>query len=296
MDKFRGVYPVTLTPFKDDESLDEEALRTHTGWLVEQGVHGLICTGSTGEAASLSEGERKAVVEVTIDEVGGRLPVFVGSGANSTAHTIMYSQHAEKAGADGLMVVHPYYCLPNERELYQHYKAVAENVHIPIMIYNNPFTTGVDMKPELLARLAQIDNIRYIKDATADIKRVGEIKLVCGDKMTVFQGCDNVMWESLLMGAEGWVSGMANIVPRQCLQLYDKTVSGKLDEARGLYFRMLPLGRMLDTEGLFVQYLKAGSEMLGRPLGRPRRPMLVPRVDDLRRLKAALDLVAQEGC
>jgi len=293
VERFRGVYAVMLTPFKDDESLDEGALRKHTSWLVDQGVHGVICTGSTGEAASLSEDERKAVVEITIDEVRGRLPVLVGSGANSTADTIMYSQHAQKAGADGLMIVHPYYCLPNERELYEHYKAVAESVKIPIMIYNNPYTTGVDMKPQLLARLAEIDNIRYTKDATDDIKRVGEIKLLCGDKMTVFQGCDNVMWESFLMGAEGWVSGMANIVPQQCVQLYDLTVASKLDDARELYYRMLPLGHMLDSEGLFVQYLKAGSEMLGRPLGRARRPMLVPLEDDLRRLKAALEQVVQ---
>jgi len=293
MKRFSGVYAVMLTPFKADESVDEEAVRKHINWLIEQGVHGLIATGSTGEAASMSEVERKRVVELTLEEAHHRVPVLVGSGANSTHDTIMYSRHAQEAGADGLMVIHPYYCMPNERELFEHYKLLARSVRIPIMIYNNPVTSGVDMKPELLARLAEFENIQYIKDATDDIKRVGRIKRLCGDRITIFQGCDNVMWESFLMGAEGWVSGMANILPRQCVRLWDLTAQGQIDKARDLYYRMLPLGDMLDSEGLFIQYLKAGSELLGRPLGKPRRPLLPPTKRDLERLRAALELAAE---
>ncbi len=292
MERFRGVHAVMLTPFNEDESINEKALREHARWLVEQGVHGVICTGSTGEAASLSDDERQLVVEAVIDEVKGKVPVLVGSGANSTAHTIRYSQLAEKAGADGLMVIHPFYCMPNERELYEHYKRLAKSVHIPIMIYNNPVTSGVDMKPELLARLVEFENIQYIKDATDDIKRVGQIRRLCGDRITIFQGCDNVMWESFLMGAGGWVSGMANILPRQCVRLWELTTQGEIDEARDLYYRLLPLGDMLDSEGLFIQYLKAGSQILGRPLGKPRRPLLVPPEQALRRLGDALNLLA----
>jgi len=292
MNKFRGVYAVMLTPFKADESVDEHALRQHTNWLIEQGVQGVITTGSTGEAASLSEAERKRVVEITLKEARHRVPVLVGSGANSTRDTIMYSLHAQEAGADGLMVIHPYYCMPNERELFEHYKLLARSVHIPIMIYNNPVTSGVDMKPELLARLAEFENIQYVKDATDDIKRVGQIKRLCGDRISVFQGCDNVMWESFLMGADGWVAGMANILPRQCVQLWKLTTQGQIDKARELYYRMLPLGDMLDSEGLFIQYLKAGSALLGRPLGKPRRPLLPPTKRDLMRLKAALELAS----
>ncbi len=292
MKKFRGVYAVMLTPFKADESLDEAALREHTNWLIEQGVQGVIATGSTGEAASLSEAERKRVVEITLDEARQRVPVLIGSGANSTHDTIMYSLHAQEAGADGLMVIHPYYCMPNERELFEHYKLLARSVRIPIMIYNNPVTSGIDMKPALLARLAEFENIQYVKDATDDIKRVGQIKRLCGDRISVFQGCDNVMWESFLMGADGWVAGMANILPRQCVQLWKLTTQGQIDKARELYYRMLPLGDMLDSEGLFIQYLKAGSALLGRPLGKPRRPLLPPTKRDLMRLKAALELAS----
>jgi len=292
-EKWHGVYAVILTPFTEDEELDEGALRKHISFLLNEGkVHGIIPTGSTGEFASLSEEERKRIVDITIDEVDGRVPVVVGSAANSTRHTIMYAKYAEQAGADGVMIVAPYYCLPDEREIYEHYKAVAESIEIPIMVYNNPATSGVDMKPELLARLAEIDNICYVKEASDDIKRVGAIKRLCGDKITIFCGCDNVMFESFLMGAEGWVSGSANIIPQQCVKLYELTVEREeLDKARELYYRMLPLGDMLELEGKFVQYLKAASEMLGRPLGPPRRPLLPPLEEDRRRLKEALDKV-----
>ncbi|UCC77940.1 MAG: 4-hydroxy-tetrahydrodipicolinate synthase [Anaerolineales bacterium] len=291
MKKLRGVYAVMLTPFKEDESVDEETLRSLINWLVGKGVHGIICTGSTGEFASLSDEERRSVVDITVQESHGRVPVLVGSAANSTRHTILYSQYAESVGADGLMIVHPYYCQPNQEELYEHYKAVARSVHIPIMIYNNPATSGVDMQPELLARLAEIDNISYVKEASGDIRRIGQIRRLCGDRISIFVGCDNTMLESWLMGAEGWVSGVANILPQQSVELFELADRGEIDRARELYDRMLPLGDMLDLEGSFVQYLKAGSEILGRPLGKPRRPMLPPREGDLRRLKKAIELI-----
>jgi 4-hydroxy-tetrahydrodipicolinate synthase len=280
-----------LTPFKDDESIDEGPLRGHVNWLIDQGVHGIICTGSTGEAASMSAEERRRVMQITVEEARGRLPVLAGPGANSTAHTIMYSQYAESVGADGLMIVHPYYCLPTERELYEHYRAVAESVQLPIMIYNNPYTTGVDMKPALLARLSEIDNVRYVKEATVDVKRVGQIKLACGDRISIFQGCDNIAFESFVMGADGWVSGAANIIPRQCVELYELTIKGDIDAAKELAYRMLPLTDMCEVEGLFIQCLKEGSKLLGRPLGRLRRPLLPLEETDLQRLRDALDLI-----
>jgi 4-hydroxy-tetrahydrodipicolinate synthase len=292
MERWHGVFAVMFTPFNDDESLAEKALRRHIDFLIEEGrVHGIICTGSTGEFASLSDDERRKVVDITIEQARHRVPVLVGTAANSTRHTILYSQYAEKAGADGLMIVHPFYCRPDERELYAHYKAVAASVHIPIMIYNNPYTSGVDMRPELLAHLAGVKNIEYVKESSEDIKRVGQIKRLCGDRITIFTGCDNTMFESFLMGANGWVSGSANIIPRQCIELYTLTSSGALDKARELYYRMLPLGDMFELEGKFIQYLKAASELLGRPMGKPRRPLLPPQEEDVLRLKEALERI-----
>lgn len=288
-DKWYGVHAVILTPFTEEEELDEGTLRRHLRFLLDEGgVQGIIPTGSTGEFASLSEEERKRVVDLTIDEVAGEVPVVVGSAANGTGRTIMYAQHAEQAGADGVMIVPPYYCQPDDREIYEHYKAVAESIGIPIMVYNNPVTSGVDISPELFARLTEIDNVRYVKEASGDIKRIGAIRRCCGDKLTLFVGADHVMFESFLMGAEGWVAGSANLIPGLCVRLYNLVRNGCLDEARALYFRMLPLGEMLELEGKFVQYLKAGAEILGRPLGPPRRPLLLPLEGDRERLKLAL--------
>lgn len=291
--KLQGVYAVTCTPFTEDDEVDEEALRRHIRFLLDEGkVHGIIPTGSTGEFASLSEDERKRVVDITIDEVNGKVPVVVGSAAVTTRDTIMYCRHAEKAGADGVMIVHPYYCLPTERELYEHYKAIAASIGIPIMIYNNPATSGVDMQPELLARLAEIDNISYVKEASGDVKRIGLIKMLCGDKITIFIGTDHNTFEAFVMGTEGWVAGAANVIPKQCVKLYELAVEKRdIDGARELWYCMLPFGNMVEGEGKFVQYLKAASEMLGRPLGPPRRPLLPPLEEDRRRLKEALDRV-----
>lgn len=216
--RWSGVYAVILTPFADDGQLDEAALRKHIRFLLDDGgVHGIIPTGSTGDFASLSERERKLVVDLTIEEVSGQVPVVVGAAANGTGRTIMYAQYAEQAGADGVMIVPPYYCQPDPREVYEHYRAVAESITIPIMLYNNPATSGVDITPNLFARLADIDNASYVKEASGDIKRIGAIRRRCGDKLALFVGSDHVMFESFLMGATGWVAGCPRTLSPSCV-------------------------------------------------------------------------------
>jgi 4-hydroxy-tetrahydrodipicolinate synthase len=284
-----GVYVVVCTPFTKDEDLDEEALRRHIRFLLEAGVHGVIPTGSTSEFAALSEAERKRIVDITLEEVHGRVPVVVGTAAVSTRDTIMYSQYAEKAGADGVMIVPPYYCHPTEREIYGHYQAVAESIRIPIMLYNNPWTSGVDMQPALIARLAEIENIAYIKESSGDMRRVSEIMRLCGDKMTIFCGADNLALEMFAMGVPGWVAAPANAIPRQCVQLYELAVVKKdFAKAKELYFKMLPFFTALES-GQFVQYVKASLEVLGKPIGTPRRPLLRPSEEEIARLKEILD-------
>jgi len=283
-----GVYPVICTPFTEDEALDEGALRRHIRFLLDAGVHGLIPTGSTSEFASLSEAERKRVVDITMDEVKGRVPVVVGTAAVSTRDTIMYSQYAERAGAEGVMIVPPYYCHPTEREIYQHYQAVAESIHLPIMVYNNPWTSGVDMQPALVARLAEIEHVAYIKESSGDMRRVSEIMRLCGDKMTVFCGADNLALEMFAVGIQGWVAAPANAIPKQCVQLYElAAVKKDLEQARELYFKMLPFFTALES-GQFVQYVKASLEILGRSIGAPRRPLLWPAEEDYRKLEGIL--------
>ena len=290
-EKFRGVYAVICTPFGESAEVDEVALRSHVRFLVDEGgVQGIIPTGSTGEFAALSEQERKRVVDVVIDEIDGRVPVIVGSAAVSTRDTVLYSQYAQEAGADGLMVVAPYYCHPGEEELYEHYRTLAANIDIPIMVYNNPGTSGVDMQPSLIARLAGLDPIRYVKESSGDMHRVAEIMRLCGDKMTIFCGCDNLTLEMFAMGVQGWIAPPANFIPQQCVKIYMlAVVERNMDQARDLYFKLLPLFNMLESTGRYVQLVKAGLEILGRPVGSPRRPLLPASEEERRQLKQVLD-------
>jgi len=283
--KFRGVYPPIITPFGSNEEVNEEGLREHIDWLIEEGVDGIIPTGSTGRYPSLSDEERKKVVEVTIDQVNNRVPVVVGTGADSTKLAVRWTKHAKDAGADGVMIAAPYYCLPDEEGIYKHYRTIAEAVDIPIMIYNNPFSTGIDIPPQLIARLAEIDNILYVKEASADPRRVHEIIRLAGDKITVFCGWDDTAFEAFVLGAEGWVSGCANFIPKMAKQLFELTVEKKdISRARDLYYKMLPLLAFTEEKG-GMQVEKAALEILGKPRGIPRMPLLPLSEEDKKKLK-----------
>jgi len=288
-----GVYCVVNTAFTaDQKALDEAAMRRHLRYVLDEGgVHGVVCTGSTGEFPVLSEEERKRVVDLTIDEVAGKVPVVVGAAACGTADTIRHCQYAEKAGAAAVMLVHPFYCPPTEEEIEEHYKAVAASISIPICIYNNIFCSSYDMKPEQLCRLANAtENIRFVKETSGDIKRVHDIILQCGDKMTVICGDDCLPFEAFCDGAKGWIAATANVLPQQCVELYNLVVEKKdLDKARAQYYKLLPFVNMLEGEGKFVPYCKAGCELLGRPIGPPRRPALPATPEERTRLKAAID-------
>jgi 4-hydroxy-tetrahydrodipicolinate synthase len=286
--KWSGVYVVVCTPFTENDAVDEVALRRHIRFLLDAGVHGVIATGSTSEFAALSEVERKRVADITLDEVRGRVPVLVGTAAVSTRETIMYSQYAESAGADGVMIVPPYYCHPTEREIFHHYEAIADSIQLPIMLYNNPWTSGVDMQPALLQRLCQIEHVTCVKESSGDMRRVSEIMRLCGDRLTVLCGADNLALEMFAIGVQGWVAAPANAIPRHCVQLYElAAVKKDLEKARELYLKMLPYFTALES-GQFVQYVKASLEILGKPIGAPRKPLLRPAKEDYRKLEGLL--------
>ena len=290
---FQGVYAVLCTPFTPDDKVDDTALRKYVRYLIDEGkIHGVIPNGSTGEFAALSEAERKVIVETVIDEVSGKVPVVVGTASVSTKETIMYTQHAQKAGADGVMIVAPYYCHPNDEEIFAHYRTIAENTEIEIMVYNNPATSGVDIQPELIARLAELERISHVKESSGDMTRVAEIQRLCGNKMRVFCGCDNLSLEMFLMGAVGWVAPPANMIPQLCVELYElATVEIDLEEARELYFKLLPLFNLFEATGQYIQLTKAGLEILGRPCGIPRKPLLPAADEHRQRLKEILALL-----
>jgi 4-hydroxy-tetrahydrodipicolinate synthase len=291
--KFRGVYAVSCTPFDDRGAVDEAALRRHLRWLVDEGgVHGVIPAGSTGEFAFLTRAERQQVVEIAIDEVKGRVPLLAGAAACSTRETIEYAQQAQRLGADGVMVVPPYYGHLSQEELFQHFNSLAQNLDIAIMLYNNPGTSGSDILPETVARLAEHKNIAAVKESTGEMQRVHELQDACGERIEVLCGCDTLPLEMFAMGVEGWVAAPSNVIARYCVQLFSLAVEKRdFAAARGLYARLLPLFAMFEGTGQYVQLNKAGLEILGRPIGKPRPPLLAPSAAQTQQLKAILDAI-----
>ncbi|WP_146591159.1 dihydrodipicolinate synthase family protein [Puniceibacterium confluentis] len=289
---FRGSYTVCVTPFDADGCVDLVALRSYVDWQIAEGVHGLIPLGSTGEFLSLTREERAAVAETVIVQAAGRVPVLIGTAAEWTDEAVSLSREAEDLGADGVMLVPPYYSSPTEAELGVHFTRVAEALSIPVMLYNNPFTANVDLSASLVGRLSEVDNISYIKDTSKNVHRVTELLEACKGRMTVFAGY--YPWESYLAGAEGYSSVMANIAPKLSAETFERTVDGSA-EGRALYLRSLPLINALAGD-LYVSATKAAMAMVGRPAGEPRPPRLpLPegRRTELRTILGNLGLLAE---
>ena len=273
MGKFSGSFTVMVTPFSEDGSkVDHSTLRRFVDWQISNGVPGLIPLGSTGEFLSIADEERREIVTTIIQQVDGRVPVLVGTADEWTDKAVRYSREAEELGASGVMVVPPYYASPTEDELYAHYQRISDAISIPIMVYNNPNTANVDLTPDLLARLSQIENVDYVKESSGDISRIREIDRLSEGRMTVFAGYH--AFDSFLLGAKGYVSVCGNVVPKLSSDLY-KLVIGESDVASGreLYHRLLPLLDAISGD-LYVSATKAALELVGMPVGIPRMPRL----------------------
>jgi 4-hydroxy-tetrahydrodipicolinate synthase len=284
---FRGTYTVMITPFDADGEVDVKALGDLTEWQIRQGIHGLIPLGSTGEFLSLSEEEKRLVADTVIQRAAGRVPVLIGTGAEDTRDVVRLSRQAETLGADGVMIIPPFYSTPTDDELVHHYRWVAEAITIPIMVYNNPATANVDLKPELVARLAEIKGCDYIKESTLEITRVRDIIRLCGDKLTVFGGV--LGFESFVEGAEGWVAVASNVAPGPMAKLFSMVADeGKVFEARAHYLHWLPI-----IEAVFGQYYVGGTKSLlnhmGFAAGQPRPPRLPLPEETDRRMKALVE-------
>ncbi|SOE95604.1 4-hydroxy-tetrahydrodipicolinate synthase [Burkholderia sp. D7] len=293
MTTFRGTYTVLITPFTEDgKHVDTGALRKLVDWQIEQGIHGLIPLGSTGEFLSLKDAERLEVAQTVIAAAAGRVPVLLGTGMEWTDDAVARSREAQELGADGVMVIPPFYSTPTEDELFEHYRRIGESIDLPIMVYNNPATANVDLKPEFVARLSHIDNVSYIKESTLEVTRVRDIVELCGDRMTVFAGI--LGYESMCLGAQGWVAVCSNLIPKWSAELYERTaVQRDLDAGLALYRKMLPIVRWVGGHR-YVSASKAGLAMMGLPAGEPRAPRLpLPGADReaLREDLAALGLL-----
>jgi len=279
-----------VTPMTAEQDVDYETLASFVNYQVETGgVHGVIPLGSTGEYYALDPEERKRVVQTTLDAVSGRVPVLVGTNAGSTREVVRYSQQAQEQGAAGLLLAAPYYSLPTHDGLWEHFRVINSEIDIPIMLYNYPGRTGVDMTPDLIVRLAELEHVRYVKESTGDISRVGEIIRRCGERITVFCGCDTAALESFVMGAAGWVSGVINVLPKEHVRLFELAVTdGDLAAARQLYYRLLPVLAMMEHSGKYTQLVKAGCGLTGHPVGPPRLPLVPVPDDEVARLAAIM--------
>lgn len=288
--QLRGVFPALVTPMTAGREVDRPTLAALVNSLIEDGgVHGVIPLGSTGEYYALSAEERREVLETTLEAAGGRVPVLAGANAGATRDVVAYSRQAEQMGAAGVLLAAPYYSLPGPDELFEHFRAVSDSIGIPIMLYNYPGRTGVDMTPDLIRRLAELEQVRYVKESSGDVSRVGEVIRRCGERITVFCGCDTAALESFVLGATGWVGGVVNVLPKQHVELFDLAVE-KQDflAARDLYYQMLPTLALMEGGGKYTQFVKAGCQVTGRPVGPPREPLLPAESEEVQQIEQAL--------
>jgi 4-hydroxy-tetrahydrodipicolinate synthase len=261
MATWKGVFPAVTTKLKKDESLDIEATQASIDRLVTNGVSGVIVLPMLGENASLTLAEREKVIAAGKEAVAGRVPMLSGLAEISTASATAAAKHYEKLGAEGLMAFPSIAYKTDPRETVAWYKAIAAACGIPIMIYNNPIAYGVDVRPEILRELADTPSIVCIKEESGDIRRVTDLYNALGDRFSVFCGVDDLILESVALGVTGWVSGMTNAWPAECVKLFNLARDGKIAEARKLY-RLLTPSFHLDTHVKLVQYIKLAEHLV----------------------------------
>jgi 1-pyrroline-4-hydroxy-2-carboxylate deaminase len=291
--RFEGVIPAVMTPFDDGGRVDTTALAADAGWLIDEGVTGLVGTGTMGEAQSLSAAERRLMIETLVAAADGRVPVTAGVSSETPSRTIGYAVDATAAGAGALMLLPPLGYAGDEREIETFYRTVADATELPIMVYNNPKASGTDMRPGLILRLAEIEGVVAVKECSEDARRIAQIAAAGGDDFEVLVGGDDWALEGFCAGATGWIAGVANVAPRECVELFRLCREGRLEEARAVYARILPLAR-LDMRPKLVQLFKAAMDLVGRHGGPSRPPRLALTDDERREVEAAVRTLGVE--
>lgn len=269
---WKGVFPAVTTQFTDDDSVDVGATVRHCEALVDAGCHGLVMLGTLGEGTSLERGEKLILLEGVHDALGDRVPVLSGIAEYTTSRACEMAGAAAELGLDGLMVLPAMVYTSDRRETLAHYRTIARATELPIMVYNNPVSYGVDITPEMFAELADEESLVAIKESSDDVRRVTDIANAVDDRYTIFCGVDDLALEAILMGAEGWVAGLVNAFPRETVAIWELATSGRLEEAREIYRWFAPMLH-LDTDVKLVQHIKlAVAEVgLGSETVRPPR-------------------------
>ncbi len=287
MTPFRGAFVAIVTPFIDGK-IDEQGLIDLIEFQIENGTHGIVPCGTTGESATMSHAEHHRVVELTIKTVNGRVPVLAGTGSNSTSETIELTRHAKEAGADGALVITPYYNKPSQEGLYQHFKSIAEEVDLPIIMYNVPSRTSINMLPATVARCAEIKNIAGIKEATGNLNQISEVIRLCPDDFSVMSGDDFTSMATVAVGGTGVISVTSNVEPKSMAAMMDAALSDDMEKARELHYQLFPLMQAMffDTNPVPA---KTTLELMGKiKSATPRQPLWTIGADALAKMKKVI--------
>jgi 4-hydroxy-tetrahydrodipicolinate synthase len=283
---FKGSLVALITPFSNGH-VDEKHFQELVDWQIKEGTHGLIPCGTTGESPTLSHEEHHRVVELCVEATNGRVPVIAGAGSNSTAEAISLTKHAKKAGADAVLVVTPYYNKPTQEGMYQHYKAISDAVELPIIVYNIPPRCVVDITPETMARIAKLENVVGVKEATGDVTRFTKHRRLIGDDFVQLSGDDALALAQMAHGGDGCISVTANIAPRQLSDFQNACLAGDFTKARAIHERLAPL-----HEALFIESnpapVKYAASLLGKCDPKVRLPLVGVQESTKQRVREAM--------
>jgi len=289
MPKLKGVIPAMITPFTAKGEIDDEAAGKLIDHFIKSGVHGIMCCGSTGEAAALSREERRHVVELTVQSVKGRVPVIAGTGTSGTKLATQLTQDAKEVGADAALVVTPFNLIPTEEGICEHYKTIATQVDMPILVYNVPQATMVNVTPPLIARLVkEIDTMVGVKESSGSISQIAETIRLAGDEIAVLTGNDAGLYPDFLLGCPGAIVAIANIAPRMAIEIYESLQKGELKMAKTVYYELLPVAVALGGEQNWSARVKEMVRLQGLPAGHVRKPYTSLAPDEIEPLTKAL--------
>jgi 4-hydroxy-tetrahydrodipicolinate synthase len=283
---FTGSMVALVTPFRDSK-VDWPSLESLIEFHLDNGTHGIVPCGTTGESATLTHEEHDAVVKTVVKIVNKRVPVIAGTGSNSTAEAVRLTREAEKSGADGALMISPYYNRPTQEGIYQHYRKVASEVGIPIIVYNIPGRTGSKIEPETLARMAEVKNIDGVKEATGSLDQAIDVIRLCGDRLAVYSGEDSLIFSLMTLGGKGVISTVANVAPKQTAQLAEACLKGNWEKGREMQLRLIPLIRSLFIETNPIP-VKTALSLMGKCSGELRLPLTPMTEGNLKKLNQAM--------
>ncbi|WP_095978804.1 dihydrodipicolinate synthase family protein [Melittangium boletus] len=289
----RGIVAYPITPFTESGRVDDHLLGDIVEKMIQAGVHALAPLGSTGVLPYLSDDEREAVAETVVKRVNNRVPTLVGVSSLTTERTVHHARHAEKSGASAVMIIPMSYWRLTDRELVAHFDAVAKAISIPIAVYNNPATGGLDLSPDMIARLLRIPNVTMVKESTGDVNRMHRLVRLCGDDVAFYNGSNPLALAALVAGARGWCTAAPHVIPKLNLELHDAVARGDLNAARAVFYRQLPFLQFIVAHGL-PRAISAALELMGTrvgPLRAPLQPLDPEQRDELRRILVELEVL-----